>query len=88
MTAPWARRPHGTTAAYKRHYRIGEKPCESCSQANALARAEQRASTAAVHADRGNGTTRCGRSRVRLAAVPSEVTCRHCKAITEGTLRL
>ena len=26
-------RPHGTTAAYKRHYRRGEQPCEACRQA-------------------------------------------------------
>jgi hypothetical protein len=26
-------RPHGTIAAYRRHYRHGEKPCEACRQA-------------------------------------------------------
>ena len=29
----WQLKPHGTTAAYKRHYRRGEKPCEACRQA-------------------------------------------------------
>ena len=27
-------KPHGTLAAYRRHYRHGEKPCESCRQAH------------------------------------------------------
>jgi len=27
--------PHGTRSAYRRHYRHGEKPCESCRQAMA-----------------------------------------------------
>lgn len=28
-------RPHGTLAAYRRHYRHGERPCEPCTQARA-----------------------------------------------------
>jgi len=28
----WQLRPHGTAAAYRRHHRRGEKPCESCRQ--------------------------------------------------------
>lgn len=36
LGTPWSDvRPHGTLAAYRRHYRHGEKPCESCRQANA-----------------------------------------------------
>ena len=34
LGARWADQPHGTLAAYRRHYRYGEKPCESCKQAN------------------------------------------------------
>jgi hypothetical protein len=29
-------KPHGTVAAYRRHQRAGETPCEVCKQANAL----------------------------------------------------
>jgi len=39
--------PHGTVAAYKRHYRHGEKPCESCRQAEAIAKADRRRRRAA-----------------------------------------
>lgn len=28
-------RPHGTTAAYRRHQRHGQEPCEACKQAKA-----------------------------------------------------
>lgn len=35
-------RPHGTVAAYRRHYRHGEEPCESCRQAKARAQADYR----------------------------------------------
>ena len=35
-------KPHGTTAAARRHYRRGEKPCEACRQTMALAAAEFR----------------------------------------------
>jgi hypothetical protein len=31
----WAEQPHGTLAAHRRHYRLGQKPCESCRQAKA-----------------------------------------------------
>ena len=34
--------PHGTPAAYRRHYRYGEKPCESCRQAEARRQQERR----------------------------------------------
>jgi len=36
--------PHGTLAAWRRHYRLGEKPCYSCRQADVRARSERRAS--------------------------------------------
>jgi len=26
----WRRQPHGTPAAARRHYRLGEKPCGPC----------------------------------------------------------
>ena len=29
----WQLAPHGTLAAYRRHYRRGTKPCEPCAQA-------------------------------------------------------
>ena len=35
-------RPHGTTAAYRRHYRHGGKPCEACRQAEARYQAGKR----------------------------------------------
>ena len=45
MSTPGSRwadvRPHGTLAAYRRHYRHGEQPCEDCRQANARACAER-----------------------------------------------
>jgi hypothetical protein len=34
-------KPCGTTAAYRRHYRHGGKPCESCKKANAIVRADR-----------------------------------------------
>jgi hypothetical protein len=34
--------PCGTVAAYRRHYRHGEKPCRSCRQAEARYRADLR----------------------------------------------
>lgn len=30
----WLTRPCGTEAAYRRHYRRGEKPCAACREAN------------------------------------------------------
>ena len=45
MSIPGSRwadvRPHGTLAAYRRHYRHGEQPCEDCRQANARASADR-----------------------------------------------
>ena len=35
-------RPCGTTAAYRRHLRNGEQPCEACRSANAAARRDQK----------------------------------------------
>ena len=35
-----ATRPHGPTAAYRRHLRQGERPCLSCRQAEARYRAD------------------------------------------------
>lgn len=35
-------RPCGTTAAYRRHQRHGEKPCAACKQAVARRRQDQR----------------------------------------------
>lgn len=32
--APWALKPHGTLAAYRRHNRRGEKPCRPCREAH------------------------------------------------------
>lgn len=40
--ADWQLMPHGTTAAYRRHYRRGERPCGPCEQAYAIAAAERR----------------------------------------------
>lgn len=34
---------HGTPSGYRAHYRRGEKPCESCIQANGVARARKAA---------------------------------------------
>ena len=42
MTAWWALKPCGTAAAYRRHLRRGERPCEPCRQAEALRHAEHR----------------------------------------------
>ena len=33
--------PHGTTAAYRRHQRAGQKPCEDCRQAQSRAIADR-----------------------------------------------
>lgn len=33
--------PHGTAAAYRRHYKHGEKPCEPCRVAGNIDRAER-----------------------------------------------
>jgi len=38
----FAREPHGTEAACRRHRRAGERPCLACSEAAALARRERR----------------------------------------------
>jgi hypothetical protein len=44
----WNLEPCGTLAAYRRHSRRGEKPCEACRQArNAAGRARRRARAAA-----------------------------------------
>jgi hypothetical protein len=46
VTRPdWQLRPHGTAAAYKRHYRRGETPCETCRRAETLRVAEWRERT-------------------------------------------
>ena len=52
MTSPYSRtqglwswpdvKPHGTTAAARRHYRHGEKLCESCRQAEQRRKADLR----------------------------------------------
>lgn len=34
--------PCGTPAAYRRHYRLGEKPCDACRQAEARSKADSR----------------------------------------------
>lgn len=34
-------KPHGTPAAYRRHYRHGEKPCQRCADAANRARRER-----------------------------------------------
>lgn len=39
-------KPCGTSAAYKRHYRHGEKPCEACRQANIRDTADRKAARA------------------------------------------
>lgn len=60
MTGPrpdWQLRPHGTPAAYRRHYRRGERPCEACRRAEALR-----------HADRGDRTGEYAAKRERYAA--------------------
>jgi hypothetical protein len=44
--ARWAEKPCGTLAAYRRHYRHGEKPCESCRQACSRWEQDQRRSAA------------------------------------------
>lgn len=38
--------PHGTRAAYARHHRHGEEPCDACREANRLARPGARADDA------------------------------------------
>jgi hypothetical protein len=38
----WQLRPHGTAAAARRHYRRGERPCESCRQYEARRNAGRR----------------------------------------------
>jgi hypothetical protein len=37
-------KPHGTSAAYRRHYRQGTRPCEACRQAESVRIAESAAS--------------------------------------------
>ena len=34
---PWRPKPCGTSAAYRRHLRAGERPCPKCCAANAAA---------------------------------------------------
>jgi hypothetical protein len=46
-------KPHGTTAAYRRHYRRGTFPCDACKRAVALYQAERRDRLAADAAVRG-----------------------------------
>lgn len=83
--------PCGTTAAYRRHYRHGEKPCERCRQAEALRPAPAR-QPAARHAryiasqpvpivHYGRHQAACGRSSrygVTVTAVALEVSCLLC----------
>ena len=40
----WNLEPCGTPAAYRRHYRKGQKPCERCTFAHEMAVAEYRRS--------------------------------------------
>jgi len=58
--------PHGTPAAYRRHYRHGEKPCEACRQAENRRWQSRRA----ARADRAGAITRdaYGRFTGRAAA--------------------
>lgn len=71
--------PCGTTAAYARHVRHGEKPCEPCADAERDRRFE-RAQTA-LHRDLGNGSPRCGataKRELRMAKPGEDVTCSRC----------
>jgi hypothetical protein len=57
-------RPHGTPAAYRRHYRRGEKPCEACRQAESRRHADnpQRAAYEAVRNERYRAAREAGLS--------------------------
>ena len=46
------KQPHGTVAAYKRHLRTGEEPCEACKSANRMRVAKQRMIARAVASQR------------------------------------
>ena len=87
MTGPrpdWQLRPHGTPAAYRRHYRRGTPLCDFCRQGRKQLSAERYAQTVvyAVHADAGNGTARCATLGAREVAAPGQqITCGRCKAI-------
>lgn len=57
---PWsetALKPHGTAAAYRRHYRHSEMPCEACRRAMALAAAEYRKRLAEAAAEAAGGAS-------------------------------
>jgi hypothetical protein len=43
----WQLTPHGTLAAYRRHYRRGTQPCEACKQAKSRYNADRVRRTAA-----------------------------------------
>ena len=85
LVGPGEMQPCGTVAAYRRHRRRGEKPCDACREAeNARSRAynstRRKPAAQVVHASQ-NGYPRCGRSRARNVAGPGEeVTCGLCLA--------
>lgn len=89
LAGPGEPQPHGTVAAYRRHRRRGEKPCEECREAeNARCRVynstRRKPAAQVVHAS-ANGYPRCGRPRARNVAGPGEeVTCGLCLAYTGG----
>lgn len=83
--APGRLKPCGTLAAYRRHGRHGEKPCQPCRQANADAQRAKR--TPAVHLeyvpDHYAGHPACGHREdhgaLKLTDDPRRVTCANCK---------
>ena len=86
MTYPdWLLKPHGTSAAYRRHRRHGEDACRACKDAEARrTRRDRRPRPAALHADRGNGRPRCGHQNPRVIATPGQdVTCKRCILLAE-----
>jgi hypothetical protein len=83
-------KPHGTIAAYRRHYRLGEKPCEPCRQAESRRHAdrspEQRhayylASLPAPIVHLGRAIPACGADglTVALTMTAGGVTCPRCE---------
>jgi len=85
--APHLRKPHGTLAAYRRHFRRGEKPCPACRRANAAVQRQKREAAMAVHfgyvPELFAAHPSCGHREdagpLKLTSDPAEVTCGVCK---------
>jgi hypothetical protein len=81
----WLLKPHGTSAAYRRHRRHGEDACQACKDAEARRGRRSRVTRwTALHADRGNQRPRCGHQNPHAIAEPGQdVTCKRCILLAE-----